>query len=57
MIHQAHLLLSRHSGVYVACAAPSTLAMKSPLDLSDSSDKAKEVAEQKDLVFFLNMSA
>lgn len=39
MIHQAHLPQSRHSGASVACAAPSTLAMKSPLDLLDSSDK------------------
>lgn len=57
MMHQAQSLQNRPCGVCMACAVPSPLATKSPLDLSDSSDKTKEVAEQKDLIFFSKMSA
>lgn len=57
MMHQAQSLQNSPRGVCTACAVPSPLATKSPLDLSDSSDKTKEVAEQKDLIFVSKMSA
>lgn len=52
-----HLLQGRHSTVHTAWAAPGTLAARSPLALSDSPYKARQVAERKDPRFSSKMTA